>query len=1108
MKKFISALLAVLFVMTSFGVTAIFGGIIEAGALYDYYIYTKMPGLANFTNDELALFTNPFTSAAVHDDSLGIENCVTWTVRGLNEWSSLDIHNYLARNMEATANTEHRELRNNDIRWCAKDCINGKTIVGDKSFAEQDGVAFRIYVNGAPYNGGLTISMGQLPAKGPYFDGKVDKEGTTGYLTAEELYATGTGFWHSSKEVWPDEDGYVHLDFKTDFYQADWWSKDDNGVNQKGTIYEDGEKNFLPVPEWKIAAISDISYTIHTIAIGDTVSIGELMAYRDSRVHLDELDETMMLFDSLDPEAYTESSYEAATEVYLRAYEIMNDENIGEKYTQKQINTIVNELKDAINALQPLFKVKSDDYKISGFEGLTDNDLDRINDGGASIDVAMLDDTNVPEGSATKSIYIIGGAQDGEPYYGWSHFVTGEDDGEGGITPIGNVFEGDPLSETAGLRFWIKFGDDYIPRPYDIIVGVGSSENGVQFECESAVVDVPEDEGYIGVAWSSFYDLNGEYDIYDLIDELDYFYIGIDGCNQYDFYISDLHPFVWSINSASFADLDKAIIDAVNYMAGLNEEDWSFRSWERLEVSIDTARAMHETYGVTQQDIEKAISDISGCINRLTKRGDTATREEVAALNAAFIATSTYWHGNYTGRSYADMKAVADKIALYIEDEMSSASCIGYTNELNEAIAKLVPITHSGIVNTILSPEDMTSRVFQRTEGHRRPNVDYALVSSSTSVTIPVKNAVKMTATTDLSSKVIDEHGALQYKLADKFCNPLEPDIEVDGNTIGATIGKLSGTDGIRLWIGVNDVNLAKNAYFRFGVSNCSEGPLFERHAANIPFPASGSGWIYIPWDYFEYYDEWTKGEMINLDEIRFWIARVDGEVPKGLEVYFTGIDAYTGMTQTTNKAPTITGVADGATVDVSAVTLIPKWDLGSATLNGSYYTAGTPITVNGDYVFTVTNGDKKASVSFTVTGGATAFTVPIVVGVEDGAAYDSEVSITWDVGEATLNGEPIVKGAAVSAPGSYTLEVVNGDKSVVIRFTINSAEPEVKKGDFDNDGEITVTDALTALRIAAKLAPETDLDIAIGDTDDDGHVTVTDALAILRVAAKLATEL
>ncbi|MBO4583548.1 MAG: S8 family serine peptidase [Clostridia bacterium] len=66
----------------------------------------------------------------------------------------------------------------------------------------------------------------------------------------------------------------------------------------------------------------------------------------------------------------------------------------------------------------------------------------------------------------------------------------------------------------------------------------------------------------------------------------------------------------------------------------------------------------------------------------------------------------------------------------------------------------------------------------------------------------------------------------------------------------------------------------------------------------------------------------------------------------------------------------------------------------------------------------------------------------------------------------------------------------------------------DVILGDLDGDGEITVSDALAALRIAAKLAPETPEALAAGDVDGDGTITVGDALQILRVAAKLADSL
>ena len=62
----------------------------------------------------------------------------------------------------------------------------------------------------------------------------------------------------------------------------------------------------------------------------------------------------------------------------------------------------------------------------------------------------------------------------------------------------------------------------------------------------------------------------------------------------------------------------------------------------------------------------------------------------------------------------------------------------------------------------------------------------------------------------------------------------------------------------------------------------------------------------------------------------------------------------------------------------------------------------------------------------------------------------------------------------------------------------------QIMKGDLDKDGEISVGDALIALRIAAKLTASTDEYVLIGDVDGDDEISVGDALKILRVAAKL----
>jgi len=79
-------------------------------------------------------------------------------------------------------------------------------------------------------------------------------------------------------------------------------------------------------------------------------------------------------------------------------------------------------------------------------------------------------------------------------------------------------------------------------------------------------------------------------------------------------------------------------------------------------------------------------------------------------------------------------------------------------------------------------------------------------------------------------------------------------------------------------------------------------------------------------------------------------------------------------------------------------------------------------------------------------------------------------------------------------------------------RTCVNCFEVEIEQkekeitnnGDLDMDGQITVADALMALRISAKIVMCTDEYLKIGDIDADGTITVADALAILRVAARI----
>ena len=122
----------------------------------------------------------------------------------------------------------------------------------------------------------------------------------------------------------------------------------------------------------------------------------------------------------------------------------------------------------------------------------------------------------------------------------------------------------------------------------------------------------------------------------------------------------------------------------------------------------------------------------------------------------------------------------------------------------------------------------------------------------------------------------------------------------------------------------------------------------------------------------------------------------------------------------------------------------------------------------------------------------------------------DGEVNVTLSI---TCGEEKVeISGNSVvfDKPGTYTFTytAIDSDEHVTEVIYMVEVVLGTKKGDMDGDGEITVSDALAALRIAARLAECTDKDLLIGDIDADGEITVSDALAILRVAAKMADEL
>ena len=171
---------------------------------------------------------------------------------------------------------------------------------------------------------------------------------------------------------------------------------------------------------------------------------------------------------------------------------------------------------------------------------------------------------------------------------------------------------------------------------------------------------------------------------------------------------------------------------------------------------------------------------------------------------------------------------------------------------------------------------------------------------------------------------------------------------------------------------------------------------------------------------------------------------------------------------------------------------------------------SGFDIDVPGEQTLTVTYAGKTAQFDVEVVAkqmtGIAVTVLPAKLEYVAGEEFDAagiEVTAYYDNGSSeVLDAEDYEISGFESTVGEQTITVTVGDFSDT--FTVTVASGAIR-GDMDGDGEITVADALKALRIAAKLADPTPEAVAIGDVDNDGEITVADALKILRVAAKLA---
>ncbi|RXZ82083.1 hypothetical protein EBB07_12190 [Paenibacillaceae bacterium] len=134
--------------------------------------------------------------------------------------------------------------------------------------------------------------------------------------------------------------------------------------------------------------------------------------------------------------------------------------------------------------------------------------------------------------------------------------------------------------------------------------------------------------------------------------------------------------------------------------------------------------------------------------------------------------------------------------------------------------------------------------------------------------------------------------------------------------------------------------------------------------------------------------------------------------------------------------APVITNVVNNQVYNSK---VNPLFDEGSGLLNGNPYTSGTDITQDGTYTLIVTDpAGNSATVTFKID------TIPpVVTGVTNGGLYNTNRSVSFNKGTATLNGAAFTSGMQVALDGMYTLVVTDAAGNVTtVSFTIDTVAP------------------------------------------------------------------
>ena len=227
----------------------------------------------------------------------------------------------------------------------------------------------------------------------------------------------------------------------------------------------------------------------------------------------------------------------------------------------------------------------------------------------------------------------------------------------------------------------------------------------------------------------------------------------------------------------------------------------------------------------------------------------------------------------------------------------------------------------------------------------------------------------------------------------------------------------------------------------------------------------------------------------------------------EGYTVGFTVSVREKALTDITVERPLKLRYYEGEAFDSDGLRVFAVYDNGQSVEVFDYSVGGFDSASAGAKVVRVSYKDYVKSFAVVIVEDN-------VVDLRLGGEYKTSYFVGDDLDLAGLTVTAVYESGREEAVGGYSVSgfdsLTSGERNVAVEYSgavkaIKVSVFEVISGDVDRDGEITVGDALAALRIAVRLAEATPAVARICDADGDGAVTVGDALRILRVATGLA---